>query len=345
MSSTPVKTPAASAKVEKETKAREQRRRLSVVSATNVSQKIIDGSVESKEKVDDAKTASVAAPTKAQCFRAFHTLTKTGFVPFNTGKVNQDRPCAVTPFMGEADKAVFGCFDGHGSVGHEVSQYVTVELPKHIALQKDLATAPEVALDRAFVDCNTKLCHSKVDCTFSGTTVVVCYINGKTIYSCNAGDSRAVLGKMVEGKMTAVDLSDDHKPERPDEKKRILLKGRVEACKGMRGEDIGPARVWLKHEDVPGLAMSRSFGDMIAASVGVIPNPEIFKRTLDSNDKFMILASDGVWEFITSQEAVDIINNAKTGELACKAIVDESVRRWQQEEEVIDDITCVIVYF
>lgn len=113
----------------------------------------------------------------------------------------------------------------------------------------------------------------------------------------------------------------------------------------MRGEDIGPARVWLKHEDVPGLAMSRSFGDMIAASVGVIPNPEIFKRTLDSNDKFMILASDGVWEFITSQEAVDIINNAKTGELACKAIVDESVRRWQQEEEVIDDITCVIVYF
>lgn len=329
-------------KDQKEKKAQKTRRRLSVVNARNASQKIIDGSSERKEKDSQLKTAGT---TQTKCYKAYHTLTKTGYVPFNTGKVNQDRPCTVAPFMQSDEKAVFGCFDGHGQVGHEVSQFCTVELPKFIAKQKDLLKNPEASLDRAFVECNTKLCHSKTDCTFSGTTVIVCYLDGKTCYSCNAGDSRAVLAKQVDGKLTAVDLSDDHKPDRPDEMKRINVKGRVEACKGMAGEDIGPARVWLKHEDVPGLAMSRSFGDMVAASVGVIPNPEIFKRTLDDKDKFMILASDGVWEFITSQEAVDIVQKAKTGDAACKAIVDESVKRWQDEEEVIDDITVVIVYF
>lgn len=329
-------------KESKEKKAQKQRRRLSVVSASNVSQKVIDGSSE-KKTVDRQATQS---STKTKCFKSYHTLSKVGYVPFNNKKVNQDRPMAVSPFMQKDNKAVFGCFDGHGQLGHEVSQFCVTELPKFIAKQKDLATNPEGALDRAFVECNTKLCHSKIDCTFSGTTVIVCYMDDKTMYSCNAGDSRAVLAKLVDGKMKAVDLSDDHKPERPDEMKRIAVKGRVEACKGMNGEDIGPPRVWLKHEDVPGLAMSRSFGDMIAASVGVIPNPEIFKRTMDEkNDKFMILASDGVWEFITSQEAVDIVVKAKSGEKACKALVDESVYRWQQEEEVIDDITCAIVYF
>lgn len=60
-----------------------------------------------------------------------------------------------------------------------------------------------------------------------------------------------------EQKLTAIKLSEDQKPEREDEKKRILEnKGRVEACKGLKGEDIGPPRVWLSHQDVPGLAMS-----------------------------------------------------------------------------------------
>jgi serine/threonine protein phosphatase PrpC len=60
--------------------------------------------------------------------------------------------------------------------------------------------------------------------------------------------------------------------------------------------------VWLKNEDIPGLAMTRSFGDQIAASVGVLSEPEITEWKFTNDDKFLVLASDGVWEFIESEE-------------------------------------------
>lgn len=104
------------------------------------------------------------------------------------------------------------------------------------------------------------------------------------------------MQRTADGKIEAVALSVDHKPERPDERKRILnSNGRVEACKGMNGEDIGPPRVWLRNQDVPGLAMTRSIGDLVAASVGVSCRPEIQLTELTGDDLFIILASDGVW--------------------------------------------------
>lgn len=69
-------------------------------------------------------------------------------------------------------------------------------------------------------------------------------------------------------------LTRDHKPNEKDESLRIKRSnGRIEAFRDEDGEFIGPARVWLKDEDIPGLAMSRSFGDKVAASVGVIAEP------------------------------------------------------------------------
>ena len=54
----------------------------------------------------------------------------------------------------------------------------------------------------------------------------------------------------------------------------------------------------MKTEDIPGLAMSRSFGDAMAARVGVNAVPEIKEFQLTVEDKIMVLASDGVWEFL-----------------------------------------------
>jgi len=321
----------------------------------------IDGAVENVP-APAATTATATAiattdeksekPTKSETVNKIVsktvTLSKTGFVPFNPNKVNQDRFSDIVNYGNDPSKAFFGVYDGHGAKGHEVSQFVATELPQFVLNQKDLAENPVEALTKAFLDCNASLATTgKIDCTFSGTTVVVCYLTGKKIYSCNAGDSRAVLGKQSSsGEWTAVPLSRDHKPDLPDEKKRILASnGRVEACKGADGNTIGPQRVWLQDQDVPGLAMTRSMGDLIAASVGVSSRPEIWEREVEADDKFVVLASDGVWEFMSNIEVVNTIAKSKSPDDAAKNLVEESTRRWKKEEEVIDDISAVIWYF
>ena len=102
-------------------------------------------------------------------------------------------------------------------------------------------------------------------------------------------------------KLVGIPLNRDHKADEPDEQQRIIQSGgRVAAYRDMQGNPLGPARVWHMHEDIPGLAMSRSFGDQAAAEVGVNAIPEITEMNLIESDKFLILASDGVWEFISN---------------------------------------------
>lgn len=100
-------------------------------------------------------------------------------------------------------------------------------------------------------------------------------------------------------------LSRDHKPCVKEEADRIREKGgRIQPYTDENYEFMGPPRVWLKEQDIPGLAMTRSFGDEVASSVGVNALPEITEWKLTPEDKFIILASDGVWEFIESEEVL-----------------------------------------
>ena len=109
---------------------------------------------------------------------------------------------------------------------------------------------------------------------------------------------------------------------------------------------MGPHRVWLRHCWVPGLAMSRALGDRVAKSVGVTGAPEHTRVTLSRADRFMVLASDGVWEFISSAEAVGLVAAAESEEHACRLLVEEAHARWMAEEAgVVDDITAVVVRF
>lgn len=96
---------------------------------------------------------------------------------------------------------------------------------------------------------------------------------------------------------------------------------------------FGPYRVWLKTETFPGLAMSRSIGDFVASTVGVISEPEIMEYTINSNSKFIIIASDGVWEFLSNEEIMNfVIPYYKTNNVsgACEKIVDESLKSWKK---------------
>jgi serine/threonine protein phosphatase PrpC len=69
-------------------------------------------------------------------------------------------------------------------------------------------------------------------------------------------------------------------------------------------------RVWLKNKPVPGLAMTRSIGDMTATSVGVTPEPEIMQITkLTKNDKIFVIGSDGLWDRFSNEEIMHIITS------------------------------------
>lgn len=106
-------------------------------------------------------------------------------------------------------------------------------------------------------------------------------------------------------------------------------------------------RVWLKEEELPGLAMTRSMGDGVAQSVGVIPDPELFEFLLSPEDQFLVVASDGVWEFLSNDDVAKIVAPyyaQSSPEAAANALVKEAFKKWMEEEEVIDDITCVIIF-
>jgi serine/threonine protein phosphatase PrpC len=108
--------------------------------------------------------------------------------------------------------------------------------------------------------------------------------------------------------LKCVPLSEDHKPDLPQEQKRVeAMNGRVEPIIGPQGQYLGPARVWKVDEDTPGLAMSRSVGDGLAHSVGVSWEPEVKQLTMQQEDKFIVIASDGVWEFLSNENIGRIV--------------------------------------
>ena len=183
-----------------------------------------------------------------------------------------------------------GVFDGHGVNGHGVSEFLMTRMPQYLLAQKNLEEETTDAFVTSFAATSDALIKSPIDCTFSGSTGVCVLLNRRKIICGNVGDSRAVLASLdAKGKLKAIALSDDHKPDRPDEMKRIIEnRGRVEACQSPQGP-VGPARVWLLNDDVPGLAMSRSFGDLIAASVGVTPEPEILEHDVRPCDKYIVM--------------------------------------------------------
>ena len=94
--------------------------------------------------------------------------------------------------------------------------------------------------------------------------------------------------------------------------------------------------------------MTRSFGDNVAHSVRVISEEEIIKYEFNGNEKYIILASDGIWEYIID-ECVNIVKdfyeNIMDAIDSLNALVKEAFNRWKNIEDSIDDITAVVIFF
>lgn len=249
------------------------------------------------------------------------------------------------------DWAMYGVFDGHGPNGHDVSSFVQTLLPFLIISDNLFESDPVRVLKRSFkkahhlLEALTEATENPVDCTLSGTTATIVLHRGDKLYVAHVGDSHGVLASKAAGtaQVKAVSLTTDHKPTRTDERARIeAAGGEIRRLEG----DI-PYRVFVKHRLYPGLAMSRALGDTVGASVGVIPDPDIHVVDVTPDVAFVIIATDGVWEFISSQEAVDFVCRKSKDEVqkAAEFLAYESWRRWVDEEEnVVDDVTCLIIW-
>jgi serine/threonine protein phosphatase PrpC len=291
----------------------------------------------------------------------FSHKTAVGYMPSNPGKVNQDAFIELLHLNYHLDSAFFSVCDGHGTYGHEVSGFIKHRLSKLMGSDDSFKINPQKSLSQSIQKCNFELKKSGIEVSFSGSTCVTVLIIGNKLWCANVGDSRAMLARLVDNtadtrnkkQWMAVALSRDHKPDNPDELQRILKAGgRVDSYRGNLDIDeynhpLGPARVWLASQDIPGLAMSRSLGDTVAASVGVSCEPEILELVLQAEDRFIVIGSDGIFEFLSNEAVLRIVVPYwKTGDVhgACERLAREAKLAWTSEEEVIDDITCIVVF-
>jgi len=101
-------------------------------------------------------------------------------------------------------------------------------------------------------------------------------------------------------------------------------------------------------EDKPGLAMTRSLGDIIAKKIGVISEPDIFEYEIKQNDKFIVIASDGIWEYLTNEEVVNIISSYYINgdvESATEELIKNAKSKWEElRKDTIDDITVIVIF-
>jgi len=243
--------------------------------------------------------------------------------------------------MRDESKLLAAVCDGHGPNGRAAAKFVTKRIVK--AVQKEEGErGTQRAIKEAFIAVNQDLGISDIDVYVSGCTCCLLYLKEDgELHVANVGDSRAVMiSTDDEGGAKTVKLSNEHTPDRPDEMARIV-------AAGGRVFDWGVPRVWLQDLDMPGLSMSRSFGDLAAETVGVYAEPELVQTTISASDKLIVLATDGIWEFMSEPEVADLLLPlVESGDAqdAAEQLVQEAARRWEENEEMVDDITCIVFF-
>ncbi|CAM9501980.1 unnamed protein product [Ectocarpus sp. 6 AP-2014] len=310
-----------------------------------------------KEQHEQSKTAKKKKPSATFLKGSVGSFSRGGLMVTNEGrviyKVNQDRGLISHPSLNRAKHTVFGVFDGHGENGEHVAAYTMREVPRRLELHPESIRDPVSALEDVFLDINASLPKSGINAVFGGCTAVVALVRGPRVWVANAGDSRAlVAGRGKDGLVVARGLTRDQNPDSPGERERIEAMGGFVSDPEEAGAS---ARVWLDAtRTLVGLAMARSIGDLAVKRVGVIALPEVTEYVLQPEDEFLVLASDGVWEFIDNQEASRLrtaseivqgfFDRGEDAAGACKGLMEMANRRWSDVVgDYRDDITATVV--
>ncbi|KAK4352072.1 hypothetical protein RND71_027590 [Anisodus tanguticus] len=224
-------------------------------------------------------------------------------------------------------------FDGHnGSAAaiyakENLLQNVLSAIPPDLSRDEWIAALPR-ALVAGFV---------KTDKDFqeraktSGTTVTFVIIEGWVVTVASVGDSRCIL-ESAEGGIYY--LSADHRLEcNEEERERITAcGGEVGRLNAGGGTEIGPLRCWPG-----GLCLSRSIGDMDVGEY-IVPVPYVKQVKLTSAGGRLVIASDGVWDSLSAESAVEC-SRGMPADAAASQIVKEAV----QPKGIRDDTTCIVI--
>ena len=274
---------------------------------------------------------------------------------------------------------IFGVFDGHGKNGHLISTLVSNFLSQYLTKKENYcntnnlndssdsdssSSSKEIIINneslsslfssddfikKIISELDMKANECNFDLQFSGTTCLLLFIFNNTLICSNIGDSICVLFNCSnEDRWTHETLSIIHKPDINSEKERILSNGGViHPYYDEFGIYEGPNRVYVKGKTYPGLSLTRSIGDLEGEKIGIISEPDIVVKKMDSTCKYVVLGSDGLWDVIKPYDVRRIVNpffyrNDPNG--ACQALLKTAKKNWEKDGYERDDITIIVVF-
>ncbi|XP_047462344.1 protein phosphatase 1E isoform X2 [Mugil cephalus] len=230
-----------------------------------------------------------------------------------------------TLFNIQEEQAFFAVFDGHGGV--DAAIYAANHLHVNLVRQESFGQDPIEALCRAFKVTDErfvkKASREHLRC---GTTGVVTFLRGRTLYVAWLGDSQVILVRRGQ----VVELMKPHKPDREDEKQRI--------------EALGGCVIWFGTWRVNGsLSVSRAIGDSEHkpyicgdADHGVFP--------LDGSEDYLILACDGFWDTVSPDEAVRVVSDHLQENSGDTTMVAHKLVASARDAGSSDNITVIVVF-
>ncbi|XP_021826413.1 probable protein phosphatase 2C 48 [Prunus avium] len=246
-----------------------------------------------------------------------------------------------------------GIYDGHG--GSEASTYVNENLfcnlqriaAEHRAISEHVIKKAYLATEENFLSMVKKKWLNKPQIASAGTCCLVGILCNGLLYTANVGDSRVVLGKIETAtkEVIAVQLSTEHnasiesvrdelKSMHPYDPKIVVLRHRVWRVKGLIQVTRSLGDAYLKNAEFnrEPLPLKFRLPEPFLKPI-LIPEPSISVLKLHPEDQFLIFASDGLWEHLSNQEAVDIVNSYPRKGIARK-LVEAALQEAAKKREV-----------
>ncbi|KAI9072959.1 hypothetical protein K1719_045088 [Acacia pycnantha] len=254
-------------------------------------------------------------------------LAKKGKITFNQDRLPEDSRDSSTLF------SVFAIFDGHNGISaaifakENILNNVMSAIPQDISRDEWLQALPR-ALVVGFVKTDTEF-QQKGET--SGTTATFVLVDGWTVTVASVGDSRCILD--TQGGVVSLLTVDHRLEENVEERERVTASGgEVGRLNVFGGNEVGPLRCWPG-----GLCLSRSIGDTDVGEF-IVPIPHVKQVKLSNAGGRLIIASDGIWDALSSDMAAKSCRGLPA-ELAAKLVVKEALR----SRGLKDDTTCLVV--